>query len=496
MRPSKKVGIVGWGAYVPMYRIKTREIARVWGKDPRRYEEMLLIEEKAVAGPDEDTATIAIEAAQNAIMRAQIEPSEIGAVFVGTESKPYAVKPTATIVAEAVGATPNTLAADFEFACKAGTENLQCVIGLVGSGMIKYGMSIGADVAQSAPGDELEFAAAAGGAAFIIGETNHNVAARIEASYSFVTDTPDFWRREGQPYPKHGEGFTGEPAYFRHVLSAARALMEELSITPRDIDYVVFHMPNGKFPLKAARILGFSREQILPGLVVRKIGNTYSASSLLGLVSVLEVSKPGDNILLVSYGSGAGSDAFLITVEDAIEEKKDLAPRIVDYIERKRYVDYAIYAKWRGKILIPRRSGNSHAPKHWREIPQRYKLMGSQCEGCGKIYFPPRPVCPNCRSTEMVYVPLPRRGRVVNYTVIRQPPLEFKYHAPYVVAIVELENGVRITSQLTDVSPEDVRIGMEVEAVIRKLGEDGVDGIIFYGFKFRPALHNGNSHIS
>ncbi|MHA1409626.1 MAG: hydroxymethylglutaryl-CoA synthase [Candidatus Odinarchaeia archaeon] len=351
MRANHKVGILGWGGYVPLYRLTVDSISKVWGKNAERYKKGLLVEEKSVAGPDEDSATIAIEAAFNAIQRAKINPSEIGAVFVGSESKPYAVKPTGTIVAEAIGATPNVLAADLEFACKAGTEGLQCCIGLVSSGMIKYGLAIGSDVAQGAPGDDLEFTAASGGAAYILSKDNKDCVATIEASYSYVTDTPDFWRRAERPFPFHGEGFTGKPAYFKHVLSAAQNLMTELDMKPSDFTYAVFHQPNGKFPIRTAKTLGFSIDQISTGLLTPKIGNTYSGAVPLGLAAVLDVAKAGDTILVVSYGSGAGSDAFFITVKDAIEEKRSLAPKIEEFIQRKRTIGYNCYIKWRRNII-------------------------------------------------------------------------------------------------------------------------------------------------
>src|SRR5512140_843055 len=118
MKPKRDVGIVGYGAYVPRYRIKATEIARVWGGA----EESLPIEEKAVPGLDEDTITMSVEAARNAVARAQIEPAALRAVWVGSESHPYAVKPSSTLVAEALGASGATMAADWQFACKAGTE--------------------------------------------------------------------------------------------------------------------------------------------------------------------------------------------------------------------------------------------------------------------------------------------------------------------------------------------------------------------------------------
>ena len=115
-RPENNVGIVGWGAYDPRYRLKAGEIARIWGFDKHTPKGLYIIE-KAVEGVDEDSITMAWEAGHNAIKRAGINPSDIKAVFFGTESKPYAVKPGATVVAEALGITPETMASDLEFAC-------------------------------------------------------------------------------------------------------------------------------------------------------------------------------------------------------------------------------------------------------------------------------------------------------------------------------------------------------------------------------------------
>lgn len=196
-------GIVGYGINIPVYRIKTSEIAKVWGEEPERIEKGLGIIEKAVGGIDEDTSTISTMAAINALKMAAISPQRIGALYVGSESHPYAVKPTATIVAEAIGAVPNLTAADLEFACKAGTAGLQIVLSMVDSKMIDYGMTVGADTAQGRPGDALEYSAASGGAAFIVGPEKESLAV-VESTFSFTTDTPDFWRRQGADYPSHG----------------------------------------------------------------------------------------------------------------------------------------------------------------------------------------------------------------------------------------------------------------------------------------------------
>lgn len=344
------VGIVGYGASVPSYRIKVEEIAKVWGDDAEALSNGLVVNEKSVPSADEDTVTIAVTAARYALARAQIDPKKIGAVYVGSESHPYAVKPTATIVAEAVGATPELTAADLEFACKAGTAGIQMSMGLVDSGMVEYALAIGADTSQGAPGDALEYTASAGGAAYIIG--NKDTVADFDATYSFTTDTPDFYRREGQDYPSHGGRFTGEPAYFKHVLSAAKGLFEKTDSKPEDYDYACFHQPNGKFYLRAGKKLGFTSEQIKQGLLTPNIGNTYSGAVPLALSNILDVAEPGDKIFVISYGSGSGSDGFTLTVNEEIKEKRDLAPTTEEIISNKQYVDYAVYAKFKGKIKM------------------------------------------------------------------------------------------------------------------------------------------------
>ncbi|MGP6206698.1 hydroxymethylglutaryl-CoA synthase [Cuniculiplasma sp. SKW3] len=344
-------GIVSYGSYIPRFRVKPDEIARVWGEDPENIKNGIFILSKSVPSPDEDTATISVEAARNALKRGGMKGESIESIYVGSESHPYAVKPTATIVSAAIGANFSMFAADYEFACKAGTAGIQNVMGLVDSGMIKYGMAIGADTSQGAPGDVLEYSASAGGTAMIVGK--ENVAAEIKSTLSVTSDTPDFWRREGQPYPTHGERFTGEPAYFRHVTSAAKLMMERMKTKPEDYDYAVFHQPNGKFPTRAAKVLGFQEKQYKEGLLTPVIGNTYSASMMTGLSAILDVAKEGDKILAVSFGSGAGSDAFHIEVTDKIEElHRRNVITIRKMLEDVKFVDYAIYAKFKKKIVF------------------------------------------------------------------------------------------------------------------------------------------------
>jgi hydroxymethylglutaryl-CoA synthase len=210
---------------------------------------------------------------------------------------------------------------------------------------------VGADTSQGAPGDALEYSAAAGAASFIFGK--ENLIAKVLHTNSFMTDTPDFWRREHQFYPRHAGRFTGEPAYFKHITGAATRLMDMAGMKPKDFTWAIFHQPNGKFPQRVGKMLGFTKEQIEPGWLSPTLGNTYSGSSPMGLTATLDVAKPGDKILMVSYGSGAGSDGFVYEVTDRINEVRDKAPKTRYQLEnKKKYIDYGTYAKFRGKIRM------------------------------------------------------------------------------------------------------------------------------------------------
>ncbi|MDH4351803.1 MAG: hydroxymethylglutaryl-CoA synthase, partial [Gemmatimonadota bacterium] len=329
----------------------SEEIARQWGKDPAAIKRGLMLQEKSVPGIDEDTITISVEAGRAAIERAGIDPQLIGALYIGSESHPYAVKPSGTVVAEALGIGTDVHVADFEFACKAGTEAMFVALSIVESGRAKFAMGIGADTSQGAPNDALEFSASAGGAAYVFGKDHLLV--DVVDTYSFTSDTPDFWRREGEFYPRHGGRFTGEPAYFRHVTSATRAILERTGLKPADFRYAVFHMPNGKFPLAAGKELGFKKEQMETGWIVNTMGNTYSGSSPTGLAAVLDVAAPDDLILITSFGSGAASDSFVLRATELLPQRRDRAPTVRSMLDGpRRYLTYGEYAKYREKIIV------------------------------------------------------------------------------------------------------------------------------------------------
>jgi hydroxymethylglutaryl-CoA synthase len=344
VKPKKEYdtpGIVGYGVYVPRFRIKDGTL------------------ERSIPFMDEDAITAAVEAGKIALIHSGVDSSLVGKVYVGSESNPYAVKPIASKVAqvlklgeeEKTDGLQSVDAVDTEFACKAATSMFKDATSLVyyPGANTTYAMVIGTDNSQAAPrdelGGELDLFVGYGGSAFIFGM--RDVIAEVEGWYSCTSDTPDFWRRDLEPYPRHGGRFTGEPAFFKHIIKACKKLMERLSLQPSDVSYFVSHQPNLRFPVKVAKELGFRKDQYEPGLQVAKFGNTYSGASPIGLAAVLDRAKPDERIIVVSYGSGAGSDAYSLVTTSQIEEKRHRQRFSTQYQVENEHINYVDYDTYR-----------------------------------------------------------------------------------------------------------------------------------------------------
>ena len=333
-------GIVGYGVYTSRFRIREHGM------------------ERSVPYIDEDAVTAAVEAGKLALIHSGVDSSLVGKVYVGSESNPYAVKPIASKVAQVLRlgeeeeqGVQGVDAVDTEFACKAATSMFKDASSIVSypKSDIPYAMVVGADNSQSAPrecpGGELDLFVGFGACAYLFGK--HDVIAEIEGWYSCTSDTPDFWRRDGEMFPMHGGRFTGDPAYFKHVRKAAKKLMKRLNFLPEDVDYFVTHQPNVRFPKSVAKELGFKEEQYMPSLQVANFGNTYSGSSPLGLAAVLDIAKPDDRILIVSYGSGAGSDAYSLITTRQILDKRQRQKLTVKYQADNQFLEYVDYTTYR-----------------------------------------------------------------------------------------------------------------------------------------------------
>lgn len=334
-------GIVSYGFYIPRYRIKVDDIADVWGKNSSHVKGSLGLTEKSIAGRDEDSLTMAYESASLALRKVDLHNNDLKVIFFGSETHPYVVNPSSTILGEFLGIDHNYLAYDTQFACKAATGALISAESLVRTEFSKYALVVASDKANAKPHGALEYTAGSGSVSLLVGDKD--IAVEMVDFSSYSSDTPDFWRREGIRFPSHSGRFTGKPSYFQHIFQAAKNLLKKQKLEAKDFKYAVFHMPNGRFPLEIGASLGFSREQIEKSLVVNYLGNCYSASALMGLVSVLDVAKGGELIFLASYGSGAGSDAFIFKVTKNIDKvRENFSARV----SVKDYINYTTYLKF------------------------------------------------------------------------------------------------------------------------------------------------------
>lgn len=503
-----RAGIVGYGVYIPRERIETEKIVREREKKRKdlpdflqKVREGLLLKYKSIAGLCEDTTTIATEAAENAIRMAQISPERIGSVAVGSESKPYAVGTIARHIASFVGIGLNVYVSDLEGACNAGMQAVNFVESQIQAGLIEYGLAVGADVAQAPKGDPLEYAAGAGAGAFVLGK--NDLLATIEDMAPYSSLTMDFWRREESPVPRHF-GRTTVDAYIRHVIGAMEELLKrhpELKI--RDFDHITFHQPSGYMPLKTCKTLTQPNIDILrdrsvedrirltpedieqkvkPWLRVLDTGNTYAASTPIAVASILDKAKPGDDVLAVSYGSGAYTIATWLKVQDGIESKRGLVPSVDEYVNRRVEIKLETYhdqlterlRRVRKRLMFPRIMGEI-------EPLSSDSIDILMCSGCERIYYPVRDGCleADCKGT-VEKKSLPKRARLKSF---KRLPLKKIFTSNY--EILKQGKVILVDSGIKDLAP-----GIELEPVIRRLDYEGKDGLIIYGPCYRPLFRD------
>lgn len=494
------VGILGYGVYIPWQRIRTETIVKERERGRKDLNEVLekvkhglLLSMKSIAGMLEDSTTLATEAAENAIRMAGIDPGEINTVVVGTESKPYAVGTVARHVASFVGVGEEAFVGDVEGACNAGMQSLNFVFSQVESGFAKYGLAIGSDVAQARMGDPLEYSAGAGAGAFVVGRGDPVAEIVDMAPYSSLL--MDFWRREGAKVPSHF-GRTTVEAYIAHVTGAILNLLDrhpEVSIS--DFDKITFHQPSGYMPLKTCRLMAqgqfgerlkLSAEEIeskvKPWLRVLDTGNTYAASTPIALASILDHARPDEDILAVSYGSGAYSIATWLRVGSGIERRRGLVPSVEDYVRRMVEIKLETYKDMvREKLKAVKR--RIEFPRIVGELEPigNDSLEVTACDGCRRIYLPPREKCLqyDCKGP-LVKIRFPRLAKLRSYEV-----LELRGRTRHNYGIIREGGAI-----LVDCKPKELKAGMEVEAAIRRLYCQGKEGLIIYGPCYRPAFRS------
>ena len=329
-------GIIGYGVYVPKFRLKAEAAAMAWGG--------WAAGEKSVCGIDEDIVTMAAEASEKAIKHSGVDPAQIGAIHIGTASSPYIEQYVAPILAETLELGPGATMVDYCGSLNAGGMALQGCLDAIEAGRIKAGVVIAAEDRATTTGSAGEAGFGCGAAAFVIG--TEGAIADIEGVENYTTLFLDRWRATGDNFVSNyfDDRFNREYGYEKHIVAAARGLMEKSGRKVEDFAQVALYQPDQRLPGMAARDLGIKGEQMAAGMMVASLGDLGSASAFVALAGVLDKAKAGERILLASYGSGSSTAASL-AVNDGIEAKRARVVPLEKYLGRKEYIDYLTYLK-------------------------------------------------------------------------------------------------------------------------------------------------------
>jgi hydroxymethylglutaryl-CoA synthase len=469
-------GITSIGAYIPLYRLSGEEIGKAWRTRG-------IAGDKAVAGYDEDSVTMAVAAAVNCAKGSDIQAD---AFHFATTTPPYQEKQNAAVIASAIDLDRRCHTADFANSLRAGTTALKSAIDAVRSGSATQVMVAASDCRIGAPKGRFEQILGDGAAAIMIGSSD--LLADIEGTYSLFNDFTDQWRTGKDTFVRSGEArFIDEAGYIPTMHEAFSGLMKTYSFAPQDFSKIVFSALDSRLHAQLAKKLGFDASQVQDPLFTQ-IGNSGTPAALVMLLAALEEAKPGDRILFVNYGDGA--DAFIFRVTENIGRLRSKAG-IKEILATKRPIDYGAYLNWRDLVpleasSLPERAEPSLATR-WRQRRMVSALYGVKCRKCGTPQMHPIGqtirVCAVCQSKDDFepYRFSDKTGRLFTYAIDQLQPTK---NPPGLNGVVDFDGGGRLLCELTDCDPDKVAIGMPVEMTFRKLFQG--KGIINYFWKAKP----------
>jgi 3-hydroxy-3-methylglutaryl CoA synthase len=448
------VGIVSYGVYIPRHRISRATIATHWGTSP-------MPGEKAVANLDEDSITLGTEAALNA--SDEIPETQIDSLIFSSTSPPYTEKLSSSVIAEVLDLKNSARTLDITDTLRSSTSALITAFDSINSGL-KSVLVVSAECRRAEPGSSLEQSLGDAAAAVVLGE--EDTIADIEMTYSIRDEITATWRKPADPYVNvFTDAFFVKYGFSEVVERCAKEFFKKFKVSPKDLTKVIIPSPSPRALAGISKGLGFSREQISDTLFLQ-VGDVGTALPLLMLAKILEDSNPGDKILLVGYGDGA--DILLLTVKDG-KEKIRRKRGVKDYLaDRKEVKTYGIYTKM---LQGTADEGESSAVLLWREKKHILSLFGSRCKRCSQVQYPVTRVCIKCGAKdEMEKIKLKRRGKIFTFTHDYLTPSPI---SPVSKAAIDLEGGGRIFLDMTDTSPEEIKIDGEVELVFRKIHSGG-----------------------
>ena len=474
------LGIISFGAHIPVFRLSRDDIAKAWGK-------VSLGGERTIACNDEDTATMAVGAAFDCLQGT--DRSIIDGVFFASTTPPYKEKGIASLVATVIDSREEVITADFANSLRSGTSALKMGYHYIKSGGAKNILITASDCRLGYPGSDFEQTFGDGGAALLLGEGP--AIATIDLMYSVVNEMMDVWRNPEDTFVRSWESrwVLGE-GYSANMRKAVQKIMQTRNLEAKDIQKAVLPAPDLRTHRDLVRSMGFQPSQVQDPLI-STVGDCGTAQPLIMLIDALQGASPGDKILLAAYGDGV--DAFLFIVTDEIQKlqnRKGIRNRISSKLMIPSYQRYLSY---RGILetvpaepfrLLP------SATASWRDRDTILRCYGSKCRQCGTMVYPIQRVCNTCRARDNYdKVRLSEKhGKVFNFSLDN---LAGRSDDPVVVqTIVELEGGeTRFYCMMTDCIPSEVRLGMPVELTFRRLYEGA--GFHNYFWKCRPIRDGG-----
>ena len=471
-------GIISYGAYIPLWRLTRDAIAEAWGSGS-------IGGERSIANNDEDTITMAVEAAFDCLNG--VERENVDGLYFASTTSPYKEKQCSTLVATAADLKSEIITADYGNSLRAGTAALRAALDAVAGGSASKVLVTVSDCRTGYPRSNYEQSFGDAAAALLIGNTS-KPAVTMEGSYSISNELYDVWRLDKDTYVQSWEDrFIIEHGYTENMEKAISGLMKRQNLSPKDITKAILYAPTVRAQQGLARRLGFDAKTQLQDLLVSNIGVSGCAHVLLMLVAALEEAKPGDKLLLASYGNG--SDAFLLQVTDEIEKIKGGRRGVKGFLSSKKALpSYARYLSYRG--LLEPQPGEPFrlfpaATTSWRERNWAIRMHGSKCKNCGLITFPIERVCYNCRSKDNYEeVRLSdKKAKVFTYTLDNLAGRSDDPTIPQTEVAFELGDA-RTYILMTDCDPKEVSIGMPVEMTFRRMYEGA--GMYNYFWKCRP----------
>jgi len=466
-------GIVSFGTYVPFHRIARKTIGQALGTGGGKGE-------RSVAAYDEDSVTMAVEAARDCIRGR--DTSKLRTLLFATTDPPYIEKLNAATVHAALDLPAGVRCLDIACSLRAGIGSLVSAFEAASAG--GEALATLGDIRIGAPEGAAELAGGDAGAAFLFG--NDASIADVVATYSETLEFLSNWRLPGERFSKGWEErFALTQGWGPLLASAAKNLLARAKVAPSDLALVVVDAPNARASAGLLAQAGIKPEQVVDARL-DTVGHAGAAQVGVMLASALEKARPGDLIAVISASDGV--DAMLLRATDAIALRS--AARSVDgwVASRRADLPYTRFLKWRGILETepPRRPDPQRpaGPPSLRSHRWKFALVGSECTECGARQLPPQEVCVNCRASHKMREVSFADGKAVikTFAVDR---LAFTPQPPMVVAVIDFEGGGRVQSELTDVEPEKVAIGDPLEMTFRRLFT--ADGIHNYFWKARPA---------